>query len=693
MSTKYPSPFRISLLAGALATGACQAQAEPAALVAEELRRDFATPDSRIDIGVGVLSGNSRRFGEFSGLNSDGAYGLFNLNLIKRDDASGTWLKLKGRNLGLENRELRFDHERQGDWSYYLEAGQLTRNEPWMVRSGLTGIGTTSQTVSAAAPKRDLDLKLTHENFAAGARKFLIGGFDVRVSFKQDEKHGDRMYGQGTPANMVFLAEPLDRTTRQWDVVIGYADKKLQLSGGYSGSSFENRKPLLTVVGGPFTETALPPSNEAHQIHLAGGYNISDSSRTSFKLSRTLGLQDSAFVLPSTRTGRESLDGRLVTTLAFGDLSLRPADRLDVHASLRYEDRDDQTVLAQYLTPAIPSAAPGLATAGISGFNKPTSLKQFKGTLEAGYQLEDGYRLVGTLEREQLGRSIPDLYRRVAFRQKTDETLARLELKRNLSETLNGAIAYIHSTRNGSDYIADTHAATAGSPTNQIQPLIWADRQRDKLRLTADWIPEENWSLQFIGDMAADHYGGRNLGPRKGTALFASADATYAISDKWTLSGWVSQERLLAEQTTHTDYAVGVNSGILWEARIRNTTSAWGIGLKGKPRADLELGADLSGSTDNAEHGMARLGNFGTAVGTASPVSLPDYHYRQLSLKLFADHALDRHSGVRASFIYDRRRSNDWTWAGFTYTDGTTVTQPDVQETSFLGLTYHYRWR
>ncbi len=67
-------------------------------------------------------------------------------------------------------------------------------------------------------------------------RKFMVGGLDVRVSFKQEEKHGDRMCGVGTPGNQDFLTEPLDRTTRQWDVIVGYANKKFQLSGGYSGS-------------------------------------------------------------------------------------------------------------------------------------------------------------------------------------------------------------------------------------------------------------------------------------------------------------------------------------------------------------------------------------------------------------------------------------------------------------------------
>lgn len=705
MSTKSITMLRQTTLATALlaAFGSVPAQQSAAAAAAtaaaDAIRHDLATPDSRIEAGIGVLSGESRRFGQFSGLNSDGAYGLFNLDLINRDDATGTWLKLKGSDLGNENRELRFEHERQGDWSYFLESRHLTRNEPWIVRTGLTGIGTTSETVSSTAPKRDINLKMEHESFALGARKFILGGFTVRVSFKQDEKRGDRMYGRGGTGTQEFLTEPLDRTTRQWEVVAGYVDKKLQLSGGYSGSSFEDRKQLLAVspAGATgITTLALPPSNDAHQLYLSGGYNIDDSTRTSFKFSHTLARQDSLFGI-ATSPGNTSLAGRLVTTLAFADLSLRPMDRLSLIANVRLENRDDQTPVAYYLPSQVsaPTAAPGLSGAGFTGFNVPRSQKQLKGMVEAGYELDDGYRLVGTLEQEQIARNVPVQYRRVAFRAKTDETLARIELKRSLSETLNGSVAYIRSDRGGSDYVNDTYAGTAAAPTNQVNPLIWADRQRDKLRATADWIPEESWSVQFIGDLSADRYSGRTLGPRKGTGMFASGDATYALSEKWKFSGWVSQERTTANQTTHTDYASAIANakGVLWEANIRNITTAWGLSLKGKPKAYLEVGADLSSSTDTAEHGMIRLGNAGTATDTGSPTSLPAYFYRQLSLKLFADYAIERNSGLRATFTYDRRKTNDWTWAGYTYSDGTTVSQPNLQDTSFIGATYYYRWR
>lgn len=674
--------------------GAC---AQEAPLSPDDIRKDLYTPDSRVAVGLGYQSSDNRRFGQYRSLTDEGAYGLLDLDLVKRDDATGTWLKLKGKTLGLDSRSLRFEHERQGNWSYFIEGNRMSRSEPLVVNTGLQGIGTSQQTVSATAPKRDVDLKVDHDIYALGVRKFVAGGLDVRVTFKQDEKKGDRMYGVFT-TGMEFLTEPIDRVTRQWEIVAGYADRKLQLSGGYSGSSYDTNMPVLTDISGATrTPLALPPSNNAHQLHLAGGYNWSDTTRNSFKLSRSVAYQNERFdpVFTTIRPA-DSLDGKLVTTLAFADLTMRPMDRLDVTGALRYEDRDDQTPEAKYLTltsaQSLPSTTGAFSSAGVTGYNKPRSLKQIKGTLEASYRLDDGYRLVGSLEREDMTRNAPAGhpvgYLRVGYRENTNETTERIEIKRTMSETLNGSVALSHSARGGSDYIPDTFVVAAN--TNQNNALLWADRSRDKLRVTADWIPADQWSLQFLADFSDDSYSGRNMGPRKGTAQFFSGDASYRINDKWNLSTWLSQEQTSAKQSTRTDPSAGAVLGnILWNADLRDTTTAWGISLKGKPRANLELGVDLSSSLDTAEHNLAKTGG----TGTAAVNSLPDYFYRQLSLKLFADYALDRKSGIRVDFVVDHRRNNDWTWQNWTYADGTTVTNVASENTAFIGVSYHYRWR
>jgi predicted porin len=65
------------------------------------------------------------------------------------------------------------------------------------------------------------------------------------------------------------------------------------------------------------------------------------------------------------------------------------------------------------------------------------------------------------------------------------------------------------------------------------------------------------------------------------------------------------------------------------------------------------------------------------------------------TLNLSVKYALQRNAGVRAMYIYDRYRSDDWTWANWNYSPadgGTTVLQEPDQKVHFVGVSYYYRW-
>ena len=75
------------------------------------------------------------------------------------------------------------------------------------------------------------------------------------------------------------------------------------------------------------------------------------------------------------------------------------------------------------------------------------------------------------------------------------------------------------------------------------------------------------------------------------------------------------------------------------------------------------------------------------------PAALPDINTKVTTLRLFADYALARNSGVRAQWIHDTYKTDDWTWQQWTYSDGTRVTQEPKQEVDFIGVQYYYRFQ
>ncbi|HXF65157.1 MAG TPA: MtrB/PioB family decaheme-associated outer membrane protein [Burkholderiales bacterium] len=670
MKANTRSALSLTALCAALAATCGPARSEQDVDIVELTR-----PGSSASFGLGYATNDGPRFGQYSGLEERGAYGLLDLDLVRREEASGTWLKLTGRNLGLDSRELRFEHNRQGDWGYFIELNQIPRLDPYTVSTQLAGIGTGTQTISGLAAAAPVRLDTRRDRVTLGFDKLLSRGLDLQVRFRNENKEGARLFGQGTSPgapNVRFLTDPIDYTTRLLEVTLGYTGERLQLSGGYYGTDFQNDIPALNVVGGIAGQSpiALPPGNQSHQIHLAGGYNFTQSTRGTFKVAYTHQRQNEPFVTASA-TGRTDLGGKVSTTLLQLGLTARPLPKLSLLANLRYEDRDDKTPIAQYI-------ASGAAGSTFDGRNEPRSIESTTGKLEASYALPMGFRLTGGLDYELKKRNTY-LIRSVSHRDETEEVSARAELRRSVSETVTGALSYVRSERGGSPFL--TNIVIGGATgSNLVHPLHLADRDRDKVRLTVNWQPSLPLSIQFFADYAQDKYGGRALGLREGTAQTYSLDLSYAFTDKWQGTAWISRNDTRAEQQTQSGTTI-------WAADLRNIGDAVGVGLRGKPYSWLEIEADLTHSRDKSEYGLARVS------GAAAVAPLPDAFFDVTGLKLSAKYAVRKNTSLRLSYVYERWSTDDWTWTTWTYTDGTRVLQDPVQKVHFIGIALQHRWQ
>src|SRR5512134_2276193 len=140
MQDHHRFAFPLTALAAALLAAFGPARAEEG----DEVKA-LITPSSEVSIGIGYVDNENQRWGKFTGMTENGAYGLLDLDLVSRDDATGTWLRFEGRNLGLDNRDFRFEHNRQGNWGYFLEYSQLPFNQPLTIITRTSGIGTPVQ--------------------------------------------------------------------------------------------------------------------------------------------------------------------------------------------------------------------------------------------------------------------------------------------------------------------------------------------------------------------------------------------------------------------------------------------------------------------------------------------------------------------------------------------------------------------
>ena len=463
------------------------------------------------------------------------------------------------------------------------------------------------------------------------------------------------------------------------------------MSGGYYGSWYRNEHSLVlgrvngvadsAAAANPASPTSLslPLDNQAHQLFMNGGYAFTPTTRGTFKLSYGKATQNEqlpvAFNVLPLAGSPTSLNGRIDTTLVEAGLTSRPLPKLSLVANLRYHDLNDKTPVAQYVSGA---------------YNTPHSFTKKSGKLEANYRLPQQFNVIGGVEINNQDRSVPTVGTLwVPFRVKLDETTYRVQLRRSLSDTLNGSLAYLNSDRSGPGFVS----ANAATINNLINPMHIADRKRDKWRAMLDWSPTERLSFQFAIDQAQDKYGlsGRPYGLIDGSADIYTIDANYTLDDNWQVSGWYTRD------DTKSRELAALSTTASKDARLREVGDSFGFGLRGRPSGKLQIGANLEWMKSVSQYPQ-------TLTGTTTLIPLADITNKLTRLKFFGDYAMDKNSSVRIEAIHERWQTDDWTWlfgtgAPFTYgasgaagTDGTTVTANPKQTVNFVGARYIYKF-
>ncbi len=669
-------------------------------------------PESSVSVGVGNWSNDRPQRGIYDGMRDSGGYGLLDADILKRDDTTGTWLGLKARNLGLDNREIKGEWLRQGNIGASLEYSRVSRDQPFIYNTGLQGIGTTTLRVPTPSivpgTGTNVELGTTRDRLTGKFFKNLGVGLNFNVSFRNETKEGTRGWGRGGAAE--FAVEPIDSTIRLLEATLNYSREGLQLSGGYYGTQYDNANAMVTTSltsGASPYFLSLPLDNQSHELFLNGGYNFTPTTRGTFKLSYSRATQDEGlgnFGGTASPLAPTNLDGRLDTTLLEAGLTARPMPKLSIVANLRYRDFADKTPVR-----GIVFNAGGTPTV----FNTPFSYTNTTGKLEATYRLPQALSLLGGIEYREQDRQAPNVGTLwVPFRTSLDETTYNLQLRRSLSETVNGSLAYLHSKRDGSTYVLP------GDPNEDlINPLNIADRKRDKLRVMLDWSPTDRASLQFALEDSRDKYSGNPYGLQKGSGRLYSVDASYQLSSDWQIHAWVSRDETKAREITQRDGAnanPARDSGAVAEADkhtdLIETGDSLGFGVRGKVSGRLKVGGDVESfrSVNEYKQSLTLLDGRpryqSTIAAGTTIVPTPDITNTLLRFKLYAQYAVQKNADVRVNVIHEKWSTDDWSWMMFpasgatpfafgTTTDGTTVTAAPKQNSTFVGIRYLYRFQ
>jgi MtrB/PioB family decaheme-associated outer membrane protein len=423
---------------------------------------------------------------------------------------------------------------------------------------------------------------------------------------------------------------------------------------------------------------------------LSGAYSFSKHTKGNFKLAYTHATQNEALPTASISSGSfaaiPSLNGEVNTTLVQLGLSSRPMPKLSLVANMRYHDVDDQT--PQYTT--VPSTD-GLGNVTVN--STPYSYKTTSGKVEGSYDLFQGYSVIAGIDYSEQDRTVYTSFNGtpyqafVPYRSNLDETTYRVQLRKSLSETLNGSLAYLYSDRGGSDMTTSTQQA--GS-VNLVSPVHIADRERQKIRLALDWEPTDKLGFQVVLETADDEYGNsaRPHGQYDGNADLYSLDVNYRLNNQWQLSGWYSYyltDVRLRNYTTATNQIL---------KQQKDQGDSLGVSLTGDLNPKTRAGVEFSWSRDKSSFDQSF--SDGTAL-----TQVPNITTEVTRIKLFAEYALQKNADLRFDVIFEDWKSNDWQWvysSGLawqygTASDGTTVITDPKQNAAFLGARYIYKFQ
>jgi len=657
-----------------------------------------------VSVGGGGWTNDRHQAGMYDGMRDKGFYPNLDADVKKRDDDAGLSWGLKIRNLGLQTREIKGEVERQGDIVGSVEYSRIVKDNPFTIDTRLFRDGTreiTSNPSIVPGTGRDLELSVTRDRYTAKFYKSITDRLTFNASYRIENKDGNRQWGRGGAPE--FAIEPINSTIRIWEGALNYAGEKLQLSGGYYGTSYANSNGLVVtslpvVASGTTYNLTLPLDNQSHEVYLNGGYNFTPTTRGTFKASYARATQNE--FLPTARPGLlfpagqapiatapHHLNGELNTTLVEGAINSRPMQDLTLNGTVRYRNLDDKTPLKMY------------ASAGGGVWNTPWSYKTWTGKLDATYRLKDGYSLLGGAEYTSQDRWVPSkgtLY--VPFRADLDELTLRAGVRKALSETVNGSLTYSYSDRDGGHY------KKPGDPVGEdrINPINISDRKRNKIRGMVDWAPMDRFTLTLTGEYSHDDYSGLPDGLQKGKAYSVGLDGSYQLSNEWSAHAWVSFDQTKAEETTRNIQQTTEVLNAIRDNNLKENGTSFGAGFRGAVNK-LKLGADLERFKSVNKYNQDINAFNANGVLNASLVPVPDITNKMLRLKAFAEYPILKNSEIRASFIYEKWQTDDWTWMTFppagqqafaygTTTDGTTVFADQKQHSVFGGLRYIYRF-
>ncbi|NND35499.1 MAG: MtrB/PioB family decaheme-associated outer membrane protein [Gammaproteobacteria bacterium] len=615
------------------------------------------------ELGVIGVSDTSARFGKYTGLNEDGAYLAADLD-IKYWGGSAKYFEVLGTNLGLDSRFLGVEGGKQGRWKAWLWGDELPRNVFDDTATPYTGTGNSltlpgnwvrapnTQGMTALSDTlRPQTIDTMRRTLGAGGALMPWQKLNFTVDYRRTHQDGNRLQPGAFLSASTELTQPIDFTTDQLELGVGYAGAAWNIDLDYFGSFFRNDEAgyswdnPYTTGGVDRGQQSQPPDNDFQQVALSGAWH--GPARTTLTGRIATGrMEQSEQFLPLTINPnlttqplpRQNLAGKVDTTNAFLRATSSPWRPLRLNAEYRLDDRDNQSPMDTYnyvTTDIVPFP---VAT------NLPFGYQRQKYALDADLRLARWLRIAAGWDRNEVERNLQE-------REKTEADRLWTKFRARSGGMFDATLLIAHEERDGTTYTPLTNAQAPQNP--RMRKFYMADRNRDEVEFRLGMVPTDVVNLGVTSTWAENRYRESELGLQETRDLAWTVDASVAFGDGNSLYGAYTRETLSAEQTNSQTFSdpnwLGLNDDEF-------DTIIVGL-LMPKLTEKLKLNLDYTYANSLGEYGIA-------IANTTQDGPFPDLKTKLHSVRLTLDYQWRPSTMFRIGYWYEKFDSTDWALEG-----------------------------